>query len=675
LSCVLTGAIAFAQEPAAKPENSSPPPETTPKAEKSSPSDEKATAPKAEEKAALPFQIELLETHVRFEANGDSRKELHTIVKINDPAGARQFARLGFDYNRGFRTVEIPLVKITHANGGTSEILPSAITDAPNPAAEKFPAYHDVRVKSVRILGLQEGDTLEYRVITTTTKHPLAPDFWLEHTFDKSGQVLNEEYELDLPKPQRLEVRINPETPATRAEPAGNMSAPRTIYRWKRSTAPSAARNSDSDAKPDISVSTYDWEYLGWSLAEALIPGSKPFAQAKTGEEYTKELNRQPEVTPVIKEKALSITHDSKNNLERLKAIYRFVSTQIKTVDLPLGATGFRVRPAQSVLESGYANSEDKYVLLAALGQVFKIGTEAQFTGFCDKGAVPDPTLFKHLIVKAYIDKQWHWMDPVLEVAPFGLIAPPSCKTAFVMNLSFAFLNSSGHEWEDLPKSLPFAAFQKVNVEANLNAEGTLKARLKYVTRGDNELVLRMAFHQTPKERWKEVAGLLALSDGFRGQITSVTASEPTETKDPFTVEYEITQPKFVDWSKKPVRIPVVLPQITLPDTPAKNGSGEASGKIELGTPLDVETRLTLKLPGGATVQTPPGTSVARDYATYTSKYDGHLNTLTATRHVHFLLREIPGGRAADYNAFVRSVQTDQAQAITLFPPEQTEKK
>ena len=58
------------------------------------------------------------------------------------------------------------------------------------------------------------------------------------------------------------------------------------------------------------------------------------------------------------------------------------------------------------------------------------------------------------------------------------------------------------------------------------------------------------------------------------------------ETIEPFTVEYEIAQPKFVDWTKKPVRIPALLPQIALPDT-----AGKTAGKIELGTPLDVETR------------------------------------------------------------------------------------
>ena len=203
--CLLLCTSTLAQEPSAKPADATPP-------------SKNAAAAKSEEKPALPFLIQLLETHVRFESNGDSRKEVHTIVKINDLAGARQFSRLGFDYNRAFQQVEIPLVKISHANGGTSEILPSAITDAPNPAVQDFPAYHDVRVKSVRILGLQDGDTIEYRVVTTTTNLPLAPDFWLEHTFDRSGQVLEEHYEIDLPPDRHPEIRINAATPPTAAE-------------------------------------------------------------------------------------------------------------------------------------------------------------------------------------------------------------------------------------------------------------------------------------------------------------------------------------------------------------------------------------------------------------------------------------------------------------------------
>ena len=134
-------------------------------------------------------------------------------------------------------------------------------------------------------------------------------------------------------------------------------------------------------------------------------------------------------------------------------------------------------------------------------------------------------------------------------------------------------------------------------------------------------------------------------------------------------VEYEISQPKFVDWSKKTVRIPALLPLPGLPDAePASTGSSTKKS-IDLGTPLDIELEATVQLPEGTTAQAPIGTSVERDYATFSSKYSVEGNTLHATRKLHFILREIPAARAADWNAFLHAVQADQTQLFTLQPP------
>jgi hypothetical protein len=131
-------------------------------------------------------------------------------------------------------------------------------------------------------------------------------------------------------------------------------------------------------------------------------------------------------------------------------------------------------------------------------------------------------------------------------------------------------------------------------------------------------------------------------------------------------VDYEITQPKFVDWSKKPVRIPALLPQLGLPDLPAKPAPGAAASPIELGTPLEVETHMALHLPPGTTAIAPTGTSVQRDYATFASQYSAKGLTVTASRRINFLLRQVPAARAADYNAFLRAVLNDQAQDFSL---------
>jgi len=655
--------VARGQEPASKPSET--------------PNKQKATQKeKPDEKPQLPFQIQLLETHVRFEANGDSRKEVHTIAKIINILGVQQFARLTFDYDRAFQQIEIPLVRVSHANGGTSELLPSAMTDSANPAVEQFPVYHDVRVKSVRILGLQEGDTVEYRVITTTTKAPLAPDFWLEHSFDRSGQVLEEHYELDLPTSRQIEPRIKPDAQPTSKETKGSGEDEFTTYRWKRTYAAPKDRVDPAEvpqaatATPDVVVSTFTWLKMSSRLAEALLPGSKPLKEMKTHQQSLSELGRRPEVAEMVREKALALTKDSENDLERMRAIYRYVATQINTVDLPLGTTGFRARAAVDVLNSGYATGEDKYVLFAALVSAVNLRADALLTGFCDNRAIAVPSAFKHLVILTSAKERQYWLDPAVEVAPFGMILPSEAKCGLLLRRDFAAMNEAGQEWVSMPTAPPFAAFQRVSVDASITEAGQLAAKVKYVLRGENELLLRVAFHQAPKEKWKDIATLLAISDGFRGQVTNAQASDPLESDDPFTVEYELTQLKFVDWTKKPVRIPALLPQIGLPDLPTPSAQGKTASKIDLGTPLNVQTSMTLQLPAGTTVQTPAGSSVARDYATYSSKYSSSMNTVVASRQIDFLKREIPGDRATDYVAFSHVVQNDQAQRFVLVPSE-----
>jgi hypothetical protein len=635
--------------------------------EAASPAAEQAEkAPEAAEKQPeLPAQIELLETRVRFEVNGDSRKEVHARVHINSELGARQFARVAFDYNRSFQQIEFPLVRVTHSGGGTADILPSAISDQPNSAVANAPAYQDVRVKSVRILGLASSDILEYRVVTTTSHHPLAPNVWLSHSFDRTGVVSNEVFDVDVPA-SRADVvaHVKPATPWTSKETAGEGESARDTYHWESSA--SAHRGTGEDTEPDIAFSSFSWESLSIKLSEKLLPGGVPLKSLSTFEAEGKERFREPEISVEIKTKSWELIKRANTEEEKLKAIYEFVSQKITTVDLPFGSTGFSVRLASEILSSGYATPEDKFVLFSALAQTLGLRARAALTGYCKRDGVALPSVFTHLVISASSGKASFWLDPSLEVAPFGVISTPAKSCTFVLERRSYEANSTGHAWQTISPRFPFASFQRVRVRANLTAEGALEAKAHYSIRGENELLLRVAFHQSPREKWKDVAQLLALSDGFRGKITNVSASDPYATKEPFVVEYEITQPKFVDWSKKPVRIPALLPQVALPDPPAKTGSGAATSPVELGTPLDIETHLTLALPAGTVARMPTGTVVDRDYATFASKYSGVGSLVTASRHLNFLLRQIPGERAADYNAFVRAVQGDEAQEFTL---------
>jgi hypothetical protein len=617
-----------------------------------------------------PAQLELLETHIRFEANGDSRKEVHTRVRINSELGVRQFSHLNFAFNRSFEQIEIPLVHITHASGGTADILPSAITDQPNPAAD-LAAYQDIRVKSVRILGLEPADVLEYRVVTIATHPPMAPDFWLDHSFDRTGVVSEEVFELDLPahsfvptaglrealptppNPLSLtsptdigQIRISPQVPQPSKTQVGEGAAARLVYRWKLTSADVSSAKADSTSgqpdEPDVAITTFaSWDQLQRRLQSTLQFhfSSEIWTQATT-----------------------AIKNSTRNPSSQESAYYDLVSTKVKTVDLPLDFARFQQRAPSEVLASGYGTAEEKAGLFRALTSVRTRFLLVASTTSPEK-QLPRPSLLTRILVASDDGKRILYCDPSLEVAPLGMIRPED-RGKKALDLEG---NCHGDGcWKTISEELPFRASQRVSVDAALAADGALNAKVKYSMRGDNELLLRIAFHQSPRDKWKEVAQLLALSDGFRGKIISASASDPTVTKLPFTVEYEISETKFVDWTKKPVRIPALLPQLAVPDLPEKAADGAAALSIDLGTPLDVDTRVTLRLPPGTSVEVPTGTVVDRDYATFVSRYNTQSGVITASRHIDFLHRQVPAGQSADYAAFLHAVQTDQSQHFTL---------
>jgi hypothetical protein len=649
------------------------------------PADKKPERVAQPEKSENPYQIELLQTRYRFEANGDSRKEVHTRVHINNELGVRQFARLNFDYNRSFQSVEIPLVHITHPSGGTADILPSAITDNPNPAVINAPAYQDVRVKSVRILGLEPDDILEYRIITTTTHHPLAPDFWLDHSFDRSGIVTHEIFEFDLPAsrfevktypvtptdplgvgaPQTLQipllsdhgrrsskpgrVHVSPETPETSRDRIAQEDSARLIYRWNLSLRelqkPRSDLSSSGTEEPDVVVSTF----ASWSDLAIAMGGARTVVRS------TYDLLK-------LREKV----GPPPNGVASVRSDYEFIARKIRTIDLPFDiCMGLPSNPLDTI-SNGYGTAYAKARLFEELTVMYLSRTRRLFAIAANlpENQLPRPAAFSALLLDVDDGTKSTLLDPGMEVAPFGLISA-NLRGRKALRFTPCALDESNC-WLTIPKDPPFPSKQRVSVNASISSDGTLAAKVHYSMRGDNELVLRLAFHQSPKDRWKELAQLLSISDGFRGQVTGVTASDPYATKEPFTVDYEITQPTFVDWSKKPVRISALLPQLGLPDPPAKPAPGVAASPIELGTPLEVETRMTLHLPPGTTVSAPTGTSVQRDYATFASQYSAKGPVASASRHIHFLLRQVSADRAADYNAFLRAVLNDQAQDFTL---------
>ena len=597
-----------------------------------------ATQPPA--KPASPFTVELYSTKVHFNSDGTGERRLDVRIRVAAEAGAEELRTLSFRYNADFESFALSYMRVKKSDGSVVEAKPDALKDSSITLAKDAPAFSSIHDVQIATPSLAPGDTLDYEVTARNIK-PAAPgQFWYSHSFLTGTRASDEELRIEVPADRQIHIHWAPQfVPVVTTEGA------QKIYSWKRNDSGSPASDksqSDSAASkssaPDVMLTSFtDWPALGKWIAAAAQNAGKP--------------------SPEISDKVNSLTASAKTDTDKIEALYDFVSKQIRLVAVNPDESEYQIRDAAKVLADGYGDTFDKCSLLVAmLGAAGLHGDLALLStnGALDPG-FPTPSSLTHAIVSVTAGNDTIWLDPAQPTMPFRLLTPN------LRNKQALIASAVAPHFAETPADPPFLSTQRVEIAGRVSSLGILTARVQYTLRGDNEYALRMAFFTSPKEQWKQVAQTMATLDGLRGEVVSVNPGDPTATRDPFVLQFNLADPEFLDWSQKQFVLPLPLPTFGMPDAPAG-----ASKPIPLGSPLDVMSKLTLTLPVTDSIRAPAGAASVRDYAEYHSSYDAKDNVVTAQRSLRFLKREVPASRAEDYATFTRAVQGDESQGIVV---------
>ena len=189
--------------------------------------------------------------------------------------------------------------------------------------------------------------------------------------------------------------------------------------------------------EPNVSGSTYVWELrgLGPIRPEPLSPSienlapsiainyfpsdSGPQAEGRIFETWT-QVSRwgtdmhDPQAVPdeSVTAKARELTANSKTELEKIRAIARFVqSLQYISIDIGLGkGNGYRPRPASQVLAKAYGDCKDKANLMRAMLKTIGVTAYPVFIFLGDPTFVREewasPAQFNHCIIAIKITDQ-----------------------------------------------------------------------------------------------------------------------------------------------------------------------------------------------------------------------------------------------------------------------------
>lgn len=587
-----------------------------------------------------PFVIEKYALSARYENDGTGETDLEARIRVQNEIGAQQLHELTFNYDSASEKMEIPYLRVRKKDGTVVNAASDAAKGTTASVARDAAAYADYKETRITVPALAAGDELEYETVTHLVT-PYAPgEFWFAHTFVSNSIVRDEHVEVSIPESRKVILRSAADAPYETSHANG-----RTIYRWRHSNLKvSSSEPSQAEAQR---AKTIDVELTTFASWEAV---ARWYAKLEAG---------RSEPTPEIRAKTEELTHAQTETLAKVQAIYNYVSTSFRYVDLPLGRAGWKLRSAADIFSTKYGNSQDEHTLLAAMLGAAGIQSDAVLIAYTSKldTLVPSPAQFDHVITASPIATGLIWMDPTTEVAPFELLASPlRDKSALLVPADGAGKIVS------TPADPPFESSQHVEIDGRVSDLGKLTAHGHYSLRGDTELVLRLAFHRTPEAQWKDLGQTILTLDGIHGEVTAVKPTDPASTQNPFELDVDFTQSNFLDWSSKRARTPLPLLAIGLPDPPSN-----PARPIELGSPLEVTVRLKLSLPPGFTAQPPVAVSVARDYAEFKSGYRFADGTVTAERSLDFKMHKVSASRLDDYREFARAVAADQGQPLTVI--------
>jgi tetratricopeptide (TPR) repeat protein len=598
--------------------------------------------------------IEHSDSVYTFAADGTGTQD-HTIVaRVQSDAAVRSIGVVSVAYAANSQQVEFLYAHVRHPDGTVVETPPADAIEMPEPVTREAPLYSDLKEKQLPIRSLRVGDTLEWKARITTTKSQAPGEFWGQESFTDDAVVLSETLELRVP----VGIFINVWSPT--AKPVESTSDGQHVYRWTfsqlRPTAGKAAV-AEAEAKNKV-VWTADQEI---DADQGKLP-SVAWTTFKSWEEVgawyrSLEADR---VTPApeIRTKVAELIAGKSTDEEKVRALYAYVATQIRYIGVDFGIGRYQPHTASEILSNQYGDCKDKHTLLAAMLSATGIQSDAVLigAGIRFNPAVPSPGAFNHLITHLTLAGQPVWLDTTTEIAPYRMLVPViRDKQALVVPATVAA------HLDRTPADPPFASFQTMDAVGTLDKNGVSHSRLTLVVRGDVELALRAAFHQTAPAQFNELVQQIVHSMGYAGTSSNADVTRPEDTTEPFKMSYDYEREKAGDWENYKI-----IPQVAPVSLPRFADSDPLVRVLDLGYPHIETSKSAITIPEGWGAILPEAVHYKCPYATYDETYRFEKGSVYAERRVEVVKQKVPTADLATYKKWANDADLGDELYIQL---------
>lgn len=586
-------------------------------------------------------------TSFTFQNDGSGDELQYASIRIQSAQAVQAFGQLVFTYSSASDKISVDFVRVHKPDGRVVTAGADAVQDLSSPVERIAPEYTDIRQIHITVPDLNVGDTLEYQIHSVTVQ-PLVPGQFFT-SWNSSGQIITLDDSLSVNVPRTRELHIK--TSNGLAAPAVQNQGDRRIYTWHSSFTKRPDDSSDSDKKknekpklPDVQVSTFaNWQQLGQWYADL----QKPRAA----------------VSPAVRAKADELVKGLSTPADKVKAIYDYVSKNIRYVSLSFGLGRYQPHSADEVLANQYGDCKDKATLFEALLAAENIDSYPVLINSQRKidPDMPSPGQFDHVINIVSYNGQNHWADTTPGVAPFGFLMPQ-----LLDKQALAIPTAAPAAVEKTPIDPPFVPATTLTVDGTVDSFGSFKGKLSISDNGAFAVLMRTALRVVPQNNWPKMAERLvqAFLSNNSAKCPDSHFTNAENLDQPLIFEAQFSVPDFIDLSQKDVglSIPSAVMEVQDIDQPDKGDTDP----LKLGLVSKITETWKISLPSQLTATLPIPVHVTRDYADYQSAYSSLAATVIAQRDLSLHNSQIPPSRYNDWEAFRNTIVGDKNQKIEL---------
>ncbi len=403
--------------------------------------------------------------------------------------GRELLRNLQMHFNSDYGELKVVLLQLTKKDGRVITLDPLKLSKISIDSSQMASRIFDPAQKNlaVNIPGLEIGDTLTVKTIETIRK-PRIPGAWSDIAvlqFDMP--IIDYEYIVHTPQNMPLcSIAVKDEVPGTLSF-SKKQSAGKISYFWRAKNVPQVIPEPYMPplytCVQRVLVSTVEkWEDI-----------SKWYAGLCEG-----HLNK---ITPEMRAKTASLTAGKKSDMEKINALFQFVSQEIRYTGITDEETapGYEPHDVDFTFSRRHGVCRDKAALLAAMLKIagFKAHPVLFMSGAVKDSEVPN-IYFNHAITAVEkTDGGYILMDPTFETTR-------ELFPAYLAGKSFLAAKKSGDTLRKSPETRAEDNLLKISTTGKFALNGTFSAVSRLSFSGFYDQIFRAALSGWTKSEIRE---------------------------------------------------------------------------------------------------------------------------------------------------------------------------